>query len=152
MRRRHSSDTLDVVNEEGAAMSHALQTTDLLVEAVRTRDTEAVIALYSPGAVVVTPEGTFRGTDEIRGFIDAQFTGFPDFAVTVHRRLGVGDTAVYEATAGGTHLGPIPLPDGGSIEPTGRRVEQRLADVIDVEDGRVVRQHRHVDAVEARGA
>jgi ketosteroid isomerase-like protein len=44
---------------------------DVYVEAINTGSLEAIVALFSPDAVLSNPAGTFTGLDEIRSFYES---------------------------------------------------------------------------------
>lgn len=129
-------------------MSNARTLQDRLTEAVRAKDLDAILACYSPDAVMVAPEGTFHGTDEIALFLRAQFEAFADFDVAVSAKLDGGDTALDEGTFSGTHTGPLPLPNGEIAEPTRKRVTQRAVDAVVARDGLIVEHRLYYDQVE----
>lgn len=126
-------------------MSDVEQIAERATEAFRSRELNAVMDFYDSGAVVVTPDGTFEGQNAIREFVGIQLEAFPDLDLRVHNRLVVDSTVIEESTFTGTHDGPLPLPDGTTLPPTGRRVSQRVADVAVYENGRIVRQHLYYD-------
>jgi ketosteroid isomerase-like protein len=119
-----------------------------LREAANAQDVNAILRWYSSDAVVITPEGTLRGAEEISAYVDAQFEAFPDFHVAVHHRLDADDTALDEGIVSGTHTGPLTLPTGETIAPTGKRVTQRVADVLVARDGKIVEHRLYYDQVE----
>jgi ketosteroid isomerase-like protein len=129
-------------------MSDARRMQDRLTKAARLRDVDAIVACYAPDAVVTTPEGTFRGREELGEYLRGQFEAFPDFDVAVHTKVDAGDVAVDEGTVTGTHSGLLPLPNGEVVEPTGKRVTQRVADVLVVRDGLVAEHRLYYDQVE----
>jgi steroid delta-isomerase-like uncharacterized protein len=75
--------------------------------------------------------GLFRGRDTIRDFFRELFTAFPDFEMTADRIICDDGSAVVQWHASGTF-------SGGSFQgigPTGRSVELRGVDVMDIADG-----------------
>jgi steroid delta-isomerase-like uncharacterized protein len=87
------------------------------------------------------PIGEFRGPDAIRGFYAEMFAAFPDFTMTVDRIVSGGSTAVVQWHASGTFTGGA----FQGIHPTGRRVELRGVDVMDVTDGKITRNTIYFD-------
>ena len=79
------------------------------------------------------PVGEFRGPDAIRGFFAEIFAAFPDFNITIDRIVSAGSTAVVQWHLSGTFTGGA----FQGIHPTGRRVELRGVDVMDIADGKV---------------
>lgn len=50
---------------------------DRHLEAAAVRDVDQIMAEYTRASVLMTPDGTFRGPEEIRGFFVALFDGLP---------------------------------------------------------------------------
>jgi steroid delta-isomerase-like uncharacterized protein len=101
-------------------------------EGVAARDPDTVVRYAHPDDVDdFVAIGQFRGKDAIRAFFQELFAAAPDFQFRVERIVADDRTAVTEWTATGTFTGG---PFVG-IRPTGRRVEIRGVDVMDVEDG-----------------
>lgn len=77
--------------------------------------------------------GLVRGKPAIRGFFEEMFAAFPDFAMTVERIVADDATAVVQWHAEGDFTGG---PFQG-IAPTGRHVEIRGVDVMEISAGQV---------------
>jgi len=77
--------------------------------------------------------GRFEGKPAIRQFFEELLTAFPTFEVAVERIVGDDTTAVTQWTASGDFTGE---PFQG-VEPTGRYVEIRGIDVMEIGDGMV---------------
>ena len=82
--------------------------------------------------------GEIRGHDAVRAFFGELFAAFPDFTMTVDKIVADDAAAVVQWHAAGAFTGG---PFQG-IEPTGRRVEVRGADVMEIADGLV--QHNTI--------
>jgi steroid delta-isomerase-like uncharacterized protein len=76
--------------------------------------------------------GVGQGIEGLRQFYDILFSAFPDVRVTAHQMLAEQDRVVTHKTFSGTHLGEFL-----GIQPTGRRVEFDLIDVLRVADGKI---------------
>lgn len=85
--------------------------------------------------------GEFRGPDAIRGYFAEMFAAFPDFHIAVDRIVSSGSTAVVQWHASGTFTGGA----FQGIHPTGRRVELRGVDVMDISDGKIQRNTIYFD-------
>ena len=72
-----------------------------------------------------------RGHDAVRAFFRELFAAFPDFTMTLGRIVADDTAAVVQWHAAGTFTGG---PFQG-IAPTGRRVEIRGVDVMEIADG-----------------
>ena len=118
-------------------------------DACSRRDVEAMVSHLDDDVIEdITPVGILRGTGEVRQFFSELFAAFPDFEFQVERTTSVADTAAVQWRATGTFRG---APFQG-IEPTGRRVDIRGCDFIDVVDGKITRNTAYYDgAAFARG-
>jgi steroid delta-isomerase-like uncharacterized protein len=88
--------------------------------------------------------GIFRGPDEIRGFFDELFAAIPDAETTVDRVVADDRHAVVQWRMRGTF-------SGGSfqgLDPVGKPVTMRGCDVVEVEDGRIVRNTAYSDGLD----
>ena len=88
--------------------------------------------------------GIFRGPDEIRGFFDELFAAIPDAETTVDRVVADDRHAVVQWRMRGTF-------SGGSfqgLDPVGKTVTMRGCDVVEVEDGRIVRNTAYSDGLD----
>ena len=108
-------------------------------DAVSRRDPDGIVATGAPGYVDdFVAIGEIRGRDAIRAFFGELFAAFPDFTITVDRIVADDTTAVVQWQAAGTFTGG---PFQG-IAPTGRPVEIRGIDVMEVADGLI--QHNTI--------
>jgi steroid delta-isomerase-like uncharacterized protein len=85
--------------------------------------------------------GEIRSKQAIRKFFAELFGAFPDFEMTVDRIVADRSTAAVQWHATGTFSGG----KYQGIEPTGKRVETRGADFMEITDGRVVRDTIYYD-------
>jgi steroid delta-isomerase-like uncharacterized protein len=86
-----------------------------------------------------------RGVRELLDGWRAMAEAFPDLSVEIVTIIGQGELVANEWSAGGTHLGPLPRPDGGEYRPTGRAFTRRGVGVVEFRDGRVVRYRDYFD-------
>ena len=75
--------------------------------------------------------GRFEGRDAIRRFFDELLTAFPTFEIGVERVVGDDAIAVVQWHAAGEFTGGPFL----GVEPTGKHVEIRGVDVMEISDG-----------------
>jgi steroid delta-isomerase-like uncharacterized protein len=117
--------------------------------AVGERNLDAMVAHLSDEVIEdITPVGILRGPGEVREFFGSMFAAFPDFQFSVEQSVASPQMAAVQWRATGTFRG---APFQG-IEPTGRRVDIRGCDCIEVEDGKIVRNTAYYDgAAFARG-
>ena len=135
---------------ESTAITHttvdAAERARVSFDALGRRDLSKAEELWGPDSVDhFLPVGTYQGTEAIRGYFEELFAACPDFELEVERIVAEGNTSVVQWHCTGTF-------NGGSflgIEPTGRRVDVRGADVMDWgEDGRLVHNTIYYDGAE----
>ena len=112
-------------------------------EALARRDIEAMAALWAPdGTDHIAGQVDAVGPSGVREYFTELFAAFPDFALTVRSTVAEGDRTAVHWTATGTHLGPF-----WGVEPTGARVELEGIDLLEVRDGRLVRNDAVADSL-----
>ena len=114
------------------------------VIAYNEKDWDRARAALAP-EVVYEEFGTQRklkGVDDVLTAWKGWATAIPDARATFQSELVSGNTAVLEITWTGTHDGPLQTPNG-EIAPTGKKIELRAIQVVDVANDRVksVRQY-----------
>ena len=124
---------------------------DTLTTAVNRHDTAAAAAAYGPDVVVASPDGTFTGRDAAVAYLARLLDTFPDSEVTVWSKVTSGDLVADEWIFTGTNTGPLRLPDGTAVAPTGRPVRLRGCDVAAVEDGHVISHRIYFDQADLLG-
>lgn len=111
-------------------------------DAVTARDPERMAGHWHPeGVDDIVPVGIFRGPEEVRALFSELFAAVPDMEFRVTRITADERIAAVEWRMTGTFSG---APFQG-IEPTGRRLELRGVDCLEVEDGQIVRNTAHYD-------
>ena len=115
------------------------------VELYNVRDLDGCVELFVEDAVQVAPEGTFAGRGEIRERLVRQLAACPDMRLSVGSFVEQGDTFADEWAFAGTHTGPFLLPDGTELSPSGRPVEIRGMELVQVRDGKIVNRHLYYD-------
>ena len=105
--------------------------------ALSARDPDAMAAAFHPDGVDdIVPLGVFRGPDAVRQVFRELFSAMPDATMTVDRVVADGEVAAVQWRMSGTFTGG---PFQG-IEPTGKRVELRGCDTVEVDaDGLITR-------------
>jgi len=111
---------------------------DQYVERYNAGDMGAVSDLYAENAVRRMPDGTFEGRISIRERLASELAVFPDVIYAVSSFVEEGDSFADEWTIVGTNTGPLTLPDGTQLPPTGKRVEIRGMEFVQVRDGKIV--------------
>ena len=64
---------------------------------------------------------------------------FSDMKVTALRHVESGNVVVTEMQFEGTNTGEMEMPDGSKLPATGKRVKMQGCQVIEVEDGKMVK-------------
>ncbi|HUF32525.1 MAG TPA: ester cyclase [Acidimicrobiales bacterium] len=96
------------------------------------------------------PEYTYRGPDGEQGDAEAgaavaetYLSAFPDLAFTIDHQFSPNEsTSVIEMTARGTHQGELE-----GIAPTGKTVEMLGCNVIEIADGKILREREYFDSM-----
>ena len=114
-------------------------------EALGQRDVDAMVSHWSrDGVNDIVPLGVFRGPDEIKRFFSELFAAVPGLETTVTRVVADDKHAVVEWRLTGTF-------SGGSfqgIEPTGRRVDMRGLDVLEVQEEQIISNTAYYDGAD----
>jgi ketosteroid isomerase-like protein len=133
-------------------MGEAREAMDRVTEAAFNNDEEGMKAIYAPEAIAETPDqGTIKGQDGIVAWFSQFTTAFPDGKFQSAHKHETGDTAIDEGWLVATHTGPLDLPDGTSIPPTGNSIRVRGCDVVTVEGGRIVSHRFYFDQLDFLG-
>ena len=114
-------------------------------------DVEGLVNLYTEDATLVTPFGTFEGRAAIREALSRDKAAFPDRTVTRGVIVEQGDTLAAEWTMIATHTGPLLMPDGTELPPTGKRVELKGMELAQVRDGKAAVHHMYWDNMAVAG-
>lgn len=105
---------------------------DRYVDRYNAGDLDGVMELYADDAVQGMPDGVFEGRAAIRKRLANELDAIPDVTHTVVSFVEQGDAFADEWTFVGTQTGPLTLPDGTVLPPTGKRVEVRGKEVVRV--------------------
>ena len=118
-------------------------------DAVIARDPDAMAEHWAEdGIEEILPVGIFRGPVEVKAWFAELFAAVPDFDMTIDRTLAHDNNVFVQWRASGNFTGG-PLM---GVEPTGRRIEMRGLDWLEVEGDKVVRNTAFADgAALARG-
>jgi steroid delta-isomerase-like uncharacterized protein len=111
------------------------------LECVNKRDLTRIRALLHDdytytGADGIEQRGPEAGIAQVQGFISA----FPDLTLTAEQKHAFGSVSVIEATARGTHQAPL-----GPIPATGKSLEVKVCDVVEVREGKIYREREYYD-------
>jgi steroid delta-isomerase-like uncharacterized protein len=113
-------------------------------QALVDRDSKRMAEHWDPqGVEDIGPFGIFRGPDEVRAFFDELFAALPDAESVVERVVADDKAAAVQWRMRGTF-------SGGSfqgIDAVGKQVELRGCDVVEVENGKIVRNTAFSDGL-----
>jgi steroid delta-isomerase-like uncharacterized protein len=111
-------------------------------EAMDNRDANAMAAHWrEDGIEDVVPVGVMRGRDELRDFFASMFAAMPDARTTVTRLVAGEQSCAVEWRLEGTFDGAPYM----GLEPTGKHMELRGFDLIELDDGLLVSNTAYFD-------
>jgi steroid delta-isomerase-like uncharacterized protein len=114
-------------------------------EAMASRDPEAVAGHWADdGVQEVLPLGVFRGRQAVVSLFREIVSAVPDVETTMEHMVADNQRAAVEWRLSGHFTG---APFQG-IEPTGRRIELRGIDVLEVEGGKLKHRTTYYDGAE----
>ena len=113
------------------------------------KDWEDAASLFATDAVHVDPFGRREGREAIRAWWDERHKAFSDLNIEASLVIEEGDTVVAEWTWRATHTGPMAMPDGTEIPPTGKTLEFPGVDIGEVRDGKFATLRGYFDTTAA---
>ncbi|HSC49015.1 MAG TPA: nuclear transport factor 2 family protein [Gaiellaceae bacterium] len=119
------------------------------VERYNAGDLDACMELYADDAVQRMHDGSFEGLDSIRARLGRDLHAFPDARYVVESFVEDGDRFADEWTFTGTNDGPFRLPDGTEVPATGRSVEIKGMELVEVRGGKIVVDNLYYDFMAA---
>ena len=128
-------------------MDANLELLEKYVERYNAGDLDGCMELYAEDAVQLMPDGFYEGRGAIGDRLARELDAFPDIDWTVESFIEDGDLFADEWTFVGTHAGPLPLPDGTELPATGRRIEIRGMEYVQMRDGKIVVDNLYYDAM-----
>ena len=130
-------------------MGQARDLMDRATQAIFTKDWDALRALYAADVVVTGPDvGTLHGVDQLVDYMKQFAEALPDMTYAMTRTLETDTCAIDQGDVIGTNTGPIALPDGSTIQPTGKQVRMRSIDVATVDNGLISQHDFYFDQLE----
>ena len=81
---------------------------------------------------------TYRGHDEVGETVEVFAAAFPDMHRELYQVYVADNIVVVQLALQGTHNGPLVTP-GGTVPPTGKRMDVPCCDVWEVVDGKIKR-------------
>jgi predicted ester cyclase len=118
-----------------------------LVDSFNNRNLDLSLRLMSGDAqwLDIPTQMTFRGKDGHKQFDQVWLTAFPDGKVEITNIVASGDRVVVEYIGRGTHTGPLKGREG-VLQPTGKKAELLLCDIMRVKDGLIVEGRTYYDS------
>jgi steroid delta-isomerase-like uncharacterized protein len=119
-----------------------LQAVNAVLQFWNTHDIPAIMNFYDEDIVWrnVAMEETYRGKREVAEFLSKLFTALPDLESKVSHKIAAGDNVSAQRTFSGTHLGPF-----WGVPPTGRYVEISAMSMVELRDGKFLRDEFYFD-------
>jgi steroid delta-isomerase-like uncharacterized protein len=117
------------------------------IEAFNAGDWDRMAAGVTDDVVHEEP-GTGRrvqGKDALLELNRGWKAAYPDAIGTVTDAFACGDRVAFQITWEGTQSGALPLPGGGQIPPTGKRVTVRSCQVFRLTDGKIAESVNYFD-------
>jgi steroid delta-isomerase-like uncharacterized protein len=119
------------------------------VELYNAGDLDACMELYAEDAVQRMHDGVFEGLESIRARLARDLDAFPDAEYVVESFVEDGDSFADEWTFTGTNNGPFHLPDGTDVPATGKQVEIKGMELVEVRGGKIVVDNLYYDFMAA---
>jgi steroid delta-isomerase-like uncharacterized protein len=111
-------------------------------DALAARDLDGIVADWSEeGVEDIVAFGILRGKTEIRENVRSLYASFPDLEFTFERVIADDRHATLQWRAAATFTGEPYM----GILPNGKRVEVRTVEVMELEDGKIVRNTIYYD-------
>ena len=111
-----------------------------LTARVMTRDADACAECYTQDAELISSVGTVKGKDEIRDFFKGWFQSYDDIQIEEELTEEDGEVSCV-AVNYLTHVAPTALPDGNTIDATGKRIRIDATERYSF-DGDLIKTHR----------
>lgn len=108
------------------------------IEKYNAHDLDGLTGLFSSDAEIINvPTGVSdRGPKAVRDSAQTLLTAFPDGKFELINVVAGERSAAVEYRARGTHTGTLTA-RAGTLQPTGRKIEMRLCDVMDIQGGKI---------------
>lgn len=130
-------------------MGQAREVFDRFNDALLRGDLDGAVACYAEDAVADTPDmGEIKGRDGIREYLRPFVEAFSDIRFDFLYAHESGNHAIDEGYFIGTNSGPLLLPTGETLPPTGRTVRLRDCDIVTVEGGLITSHRFYYDQAE----
>lgn len=135
-------------------MKNRAEVVQRVVEAVASRDADAVAALYAEKATMHNPlfPQPARGRAAIRAAEQELFDSFSEIEIELRSVLVGENTCAAEVILRATHTGPVDVGGDQPVAATGRRIEDESVWVFDLgDDGMIVEERDYFDTTALLG-
>ena len=113
-----------------------------MFETVNNGDMSTLREMYHPDYVYRGPDGQTGDADAGVAVAESYKSAFPDLELSVvHQYTPEETTSIVEINAKGTHRGEL-----NGIPPTGRTLDLVGCNVIEVADGKIIREREYYDS------
>ena len=131
-------------------MTSARELSEAFGDAYNAHDLEAIRGSLRPDVVLVAPDaGELKGPDQFVAYMKGFFDAFPDARLEPVAGYADGNTTIDEWIFRGTHTGPLALPDGQIVPPSGKPVSVPGMDIETWdEDGKLMADRAYFDQLE----
>jgi steroid delta-isomerase-like uncharacterized protein len=114
-----------------------------MIEAWNRRDWSAFRHFLHSGYRYTGPDGKEEaGPEAGLGIAQMYANAFPDGRLEVQNSFGAEDTSVTEMIVSGTHQADLK-----GIPATGKRIELRVANIVEIREGKVYREREYFDVM-----
>jgi hypothetical protein len=119
-------------------------------DAYNAHDLEAMRGYLRSDVVFIVPDaGELKGPDQVLEYMQGFFNAFPDAKLESVAGYEAGHTTIDEWIFRGTLTGPLTLPTGETITPTGKRISVPGIDIETWdEDGWLIGDRAYFDQLE----
>jgi steroid delta-isomerase-like uncharacterized protein len=125
-----------------------LNTARALIDAFNAHDLNIWERSLADDFVGEYPMARGLGKAQARAFNESFLVAFPDLSFTLHKAIANGESVALHWTGGGTQNGPLQTTTGQTIPPTGKRGTISGMFLVDVKDGKIVRERTYWDELE----
>lgn len=123
------------------------QVVDRMFAALQAHDVDTAVRSCSEDVVLTAPGGVeIHGRAAYAEFVRGWLAAFPDLTWEVTATTVGEHAVVVESTARGTHTGTLHTPDG-DVPATGATLVNRVCEVDEVRDGRIVHTRLYWDTL-----
>jgi uncharacterized protein (TIGR02246 family) len=110
-------------------------------------DYEELTSLFADDGVYIEPAGRHEGRDGIRAWIDQWSQSVSDVSFETSLVVADGDVIIAEYISYATHTGPLEMPDGSVISPSGTTPRLPAVTILRIKAGQIIEARDYFDQV-----